>query len=100
MMARGANKVGTVLGTMEFGRGPCTGKVPQVMTNAFMACHDNYRELDTAYMYCGGKTEEILGEMRKDLPIIKEAKLATKINPWDKKNFGEASIKEQVNQLS
>jgi len=96
MMARGANKVGTVLGTMEFGRGPCTGKVPQVMTNAFMACHENYRELDTAYMYCGGKTEEILGEMRKDLPIIKEAKLATKINPWEKKNFGETSIKEQV----
>ena len=67
------------------------------MTNAFMVCNEKYRELDTAYMYCGGKTEQILGEMRKDLPIIKEAKLATKINPWDKKNFGEASIKEQVN---
>merc|ERR1719414_2003435 len=47
-------------------------------------------------MYCGGKTEEILGNMRKDLPLMAEAKLATKINPWDKKNFGENSIKEQV----
>ena len=96
MMARGVNKVGTVLGTMEFGRGPCTGKVPQSMTNAFMICNETYRELDTAYMYCGGKTEEILGNMRKDLPLMAEAKLATKINPWDKKNFGENSIKEQV----
>merc|ERR1712018_22196 len=96
MMARGVNKVGTVLGTMEFGRGPCTGKVPQSMTNAFMICNETHRELDTAYMYCGGKTEEILGNMRKDLPLMAEAKLATKINPWDKKNFGEASIKEQV----
>merc|ERR1719150_2503216 len=48
-------------------------------------------------MYCGGKTEEILGNMRKDLPLMADAKLATKINPWDKKNFGENSIKEQVN---
>ena len=95
-MARGVNKVGTVLGTMEFGRGPCTGNVPQTMANAFLSCNENYRELDTAYMYCGGKTEEILGEMRNNLPSIKDAKLATKINPWDKKNFGEASIKEQV----
>ena len=96
MMTRGVNKVGTVLGTMEFGRGPCTGKVPQVMTEAFLDFNQNYREVDTAYMYCGGKTEEILGEM-KDLIAPKGAKLATKINPWDKKNFGEASITTQVN---
>ena len=95
-MSRGVNRVGTVLGTMEFGRGPCNGKVPHVMTGAFLDCNENYREIDTAYMYCGGKTEEILGEM-KDLLSSKEAKLATKINPWDKKNFGEESIKEQVN---
>ena len=95
MMSR-VNRVGTVLGTMEFGRGPCTEKVPHVMTGAFLDCHENYREIDTAYMYCGGKTEEILGEM-KDLLSSKDAKLATKINPWDKKNFGEESIKEQVN---
>ena len=98
MISRGVNRVGTVLGTMEFGRGPCTGKVPQVMTGAFLECNEKYREIDTAYMYCGGKTEEILGEM-KNLLLSKEAKLSTKINPWDKKNFGEESIKEQVNMV-
>ena len=41
MMARGVNKVGTVLGTMEFGRGPCTGNVPQTMANAFLSCNEN-----------------------------------------------------------
>jgi hypothetical protein len=35
----------------------------------------------------------------KNLLLSKEAKLSTKINPWDKKNFGEESIKEQVNMV-
>ena len=95
-MARGASKVGTVLGTMEFGRGPCTGNVPKQMTNAFLAFNENYREIDTAYMYCGGKTETILGEMKKDSWWNKGGKMATKINPWDGKNFGEDSIRTQV----
>ena len=100
MMAKSANKIGTVLGTMEFGRGPCSGKVPQVMTEAYLAYNDNYREIDTAYMYCGGKTEEILGKMRNDSWTTSGVKIATKINPWDKKNFGEASIKSQVRMLN
>ena len=96
MMAGGAKRVGTVLGTMEFGRGPCTGKVPQVMTDAFLTFNENYREIDTAYMYCGGKTETILGEMISDSSKVKGGKVATKINCWDGKNFGEESIKAQV----
>ena len=93
-MARGANKVGTVLGTMEFGRGPCVGNVPQVMTDAFLTFNENYREIDTAYMYCGGKTESILGKM--DSWKGKGGKMSTKINCLDGKNFGEESIKSQV----
>ena len=71
-------KVGTVLGSMEFGRGPCSGKAPQQMTDAFLNYNEKYRELDTAYMYCGGKTEEILGQIDWK---TREGKMATKINP-------------------
>lgn len=39
-----------------------------------------YTELDTAYMYCDGKTEEILGQMEcaKGPNVV----VATKVNPF------------------
>jgi aflatoxin B1 aldehyde reductase len=85
---------GTVLGTMEFGRGPCVGLVPEQMTSAFLDFDTNFKHLDTAFMYNGGKTQAILGEMEcwKERGLIGD-----KINPWDKKNFGEESIRMQVN---
>ena len=95
-MIKNAKKVGSVLGTMEFGRGPCTGKVPQQMTDKFLTFDESCREIDTAYMYCGGKTEEILGEINNETWNTAGVKLATKINPWDKKNFGEESIRAQI----
>ena len=85
---------GTVLGTMEFGRGPCTGNVPKEMTEAFLNFDPSYRHLDTALMYSGGKSETIIGDMAcwRD----KGGLIDDKINPWDKKNFGEESIRAQV----
>jgi len=86
-------RIGTVLGTMEFGRGPCNPGVAQKMLDLFLAKTGKDAHVDTAYMYCGGKTETILG----DLNGWKEtAAMDTKINPWDKKNFGAESIKQQV----
>jgi len=84
---------GTVLGTMEFGRGPCVGTVPQDMTKAFMSFSDTFRHIDTALMYSGGKSETILGDM--DCWKV-DGLLDDKINPWDKKNFGAESIRKQV----
>ena len=55
---------GTVLGTMEFGRGPCVGSVPSDMVNTFLSFDPSYRHLDTALMYSGGKSEQIIGEMK------------------------------------
>jgi len=84
---------GTVLGTMEFGRGPCMAKVPGEMLDLCLASGPGFKGLDTAYMYCGGKSETMLGEM----PAWKgAAAMATKINPWDGKNLGAASVREQV----
>ena len=85
---------GTVLGTMEFGRGPCTAAVAKEMTENFLNFDQSYRHLDTALMYSGGKSETIIGDMSclRD----KAGFVDTKINPWDNKNFGEESIRAQV----
>lgn len=90
----GLNRVGTVLGTMEFGRGPCTAAVSGQMVDRFLE-NRSMPHIDTAYMYCGGKTETILGEMTNNWKG--KSLMDTKINPWDKKNFGAESIREQVN---
>lgn len=82
-----------MLGTMEFGRGPCTSPVAQEMLDLFLDKVGSSSHLDTAYMYCGGKTETILGELSG---WKGKAMMDTKINPWDKKNFGEKSIRDQV----
>merc|ERR550525_2049168 len=84
----------TVLGTMEFGRGPCTAGVAKEMTESFLNSDKSYRHLDTALMYSGGKSETIIGDMSclRD----KAGFVDTKINPWDNKNFGEESIRAQV----
>ena len=84
---------GTVLGTMEFGRGPCVGSVPEQMTSAFLAFDTDFKHIDTAFMYCGGKTQTILGDMES---WKEKGLMGDKINPWDKKNFGEESIRMQV----
>lgn len=67
------------LGTMEFGRGECLEEQSTAMVEYYLA--QGHVELDTAFMYCDGKTEEILGRMacvsaRPELPI------ATKANPF------------------
>jgi len=84
---------GTILGTMEFGRGPCVGGVPQQMVEACLASGEGFRGLDTALMYSGGKSETLLGEMEA---WKGKTTMATKINPWDGKSFSAASVRSQV----
>jgi hypothetical protein len=57
------SRVGTVLGTMEFGRGPCVGELPRAMVDTFLDFDATFREVDTAYMYTGGESETSLGTM-------------------------------------
>lgn len=90
-MARSA--VGTVLGTMEFGRGSCLGDIPKAMTDLFLGHNNSFRHLDTAYMYAGGDSEKIIGQMNS---FKEKGTVATKINPWEGKNLGEESIRNQV----
>ena len=83
-----------MLGTMEFGRGPCSAAVAKEMTESFLSYDKSYRHLDTALMYSGGKSETIIGDMAcwRDQSGVVD----TKINPWDNKNYGEESIRSQV----
>jgi aryl-alcohol dehydrogenase-like predicted oxidoreductase len=68
-------RVGTVLGTMEFGRGPCVGELPRAMMDTFLDFDARFREVDTAYMYTGGESETSLGKMDRLKGFI--------ISSWD-----------------
>lgn len=86
-------KVGCSLGTMEMGRNKCVENVPAEMIKLFLTKKDiGEHEIDTAIMYCGGKTEKILG----NIPAWKgNAKMATKVNPWNGKGLGKDSVRNQ-----
>jgi len=88
-----ATRPGTVLGTMEFGRGPCVDEVPQTMVDLCLNTSADFRGLDTALMYSGGKSEAILGSIDTWKGVTP---MATKINPWEGKGLGERSVREQV----
>jgi len=110
----GKSKPGIVLGTMEFGRGPCVNYVPEEMVQLCLETANNkstsktvsnpevattddgvvFNGVDTAYMYTGGQSETILGEI--DQWKGGATQMATKINPWDGKNFGAESVRQQV----
>ena len=66
-----------ILGTMNFGPQLDAG-ASREMVGAFLAA--GYRELDTAYVYNDGSTENILGEI---LPFLKDGEyaIATKVHP-------------------
>jgi len=59
-------KVGCALGTMEMGRNKCVENVPAEMVKLFLTKKEiGAEEIDTAIMYCGGNTENILGMTHK-----------------------------------
>lgn len=66
-----------ILGTMNFGP-QLDSEASRMMVEAFLKT--GYRELDTAYVYNGGTTENILGDILPKLdPEIYE--IATKVHP-------------------
>lgn len=81
-----------ILGTMTFGEQVDQDKA-QLMLDRFIAAGNI--EIDTAYAYCDGKTEQLLGEL---LPAAKrkELYLASKVNPWNDHGLQPAQVKKQL----
>lgn len=66
-----------ILGTMTFA-GQVHQNTAASMINAFRSA--GFDELDSAYVYCGGDTEKLLGDLQKG-GTLDGCKLATKVNP-------------------
>eukprot|EP01084_Bolivina_argentea_P162334 282522_1 len=70
-----------ILGAMEHGR-RLNEQEARKMTLHFL--QNNFREIDTAYVYTNGNSEKILGRMRDDILIPNNALISTKIFPGTK----------------
>nr|CAB3220844.1 aflatoxin B1 aldehyde reductase member 2-like [Phallusia mammillata] len=81
----------TILGTMEMGRRLDLND-SGVMMNEFK--DSGNVEIDTAFMYAGGKTEEFMGKC--EVTQNKKIKIATKANPWDGKGLSAKSVRNQL----
>ncbi|MCP4336072.1 MAG: aldo/keto reductase, partial [Gammaproteobacteria bacterium] len=84
-----------ILGTMTFG-----DQVDQDTAQEMLAQFTgsgNY-EIDTAHIYCEGRTEEMLGQL---LPPAARDKLciASKVNPWNDDGLKPASVKKQMTEI-
>lgn len=83
--------VKTIFGSMEIAR-RADMEEGRKMLNIFEK--HGFIEIDTAYMYAGGKTEVFLGNLKET--ICKNFEYATKANPWDGKGLGAKSVRSQL----
>lgn len=84
----------TVLGTMEMGR-RMDASASAASVRAFL--ERGHSELDTAFMYCDGQSENILGGLGLGLGSGDcTVKIATKANPWEGKSLKPDSIRSQL----
>ena len=83
-----------ILGTMTFGDQVDIAGA-RAMIEEFQS--NGFSELDTAYKYCDGKTEEILGEVI-DSTLRKEVDLATKVHPWTDSGLKPEEIHRQFEE--
>lgn len=79
-----------ILGTMTFGSQVNLGDSAKMVTGFIDA---GYQELDSAYVYNDGKTEEQLGDLNKQ-GVLKNSLIATKVNP-KAGGLGAASVNNQ-----
>jgi aflatoxin B1 aldehyde reductase len=87
-----AKKPTVILGTMNFGDQVDEATADR-MVRRFL--EKGYTEIDTAYKYCGGVTEEILGRL---IPRSRREKvcLATKVTPTEKGGLRPEEITRQL----
>ncbi|MCZ6797110.1 MAG: aldo/keto reductase [Gammaproteobacteria bacterium] len=84
-----------ILGTMTFGD-QVDQDTAQSMLDVFFA--SGKHELDTAYEYCDGRTEEMLGVL---LPPTKRkgVYIASKVNPWNDEGLQPEGIRKQFAEI-
>lgn len=81
-----------ILGTMTFGR-QVDERAAEDILDQFLAA--GYQEIDTAYDYGKGATEEILGRILTPTRRQKVS-LATKANPWGEGGLRPESVRSQL----
>jgi len=84
-----------ILGTMTFG-----DQVDQASAATLMTSFRNagYNELDTAFSYCEGRTEEMLGRLLTE-EDRKQLYVASKVNPWSDGGLQPAEVKRQMTEI-
>ncbi len=85
-------RIRPILGTMTFG-GQVDDGAGREMLNAFASA--GHHELDTAYIYRGGKTEEMLGRLL-DPPMRASWSFATKAHPIKDEGLSPRSVRHQL----
>eukprot|EP01062_Namystynia_karyoxenos_P006216 TRINITY_DN12170_c0_g1_i1.p1 TRINITY_DN12170_c0_g1~~TRINITY_DN12170_c0_g1_i1.p1 ORF type:complete len:358 (+),score=104.20 TRINITY_DN12170_c0_g1_i1:69-1076(+) len=97
--------VTAVLGTMTFGWKQASAEVDDAAAKAQIEffVSKGYCEVDTARMYAGGETENILGRVLKDDSLCSRVKVATKAKPYPTGTSGSgglvpAELRAQVQQ--
>ncbi|XP_061422555.1 LOW QUALITY PROTEIN: aflatoxin B1 aldehyde reductase member 4-like [Lethenteron reissneri] len=94
MAGRVATLPRTVLGTMEMGR-RADEAMSREMTRLFTA--GGHRHLDTAFMYAGGRSEEILGTLCGTGGTFEnQVSVDTKANPWGTNTLKADSLGVQL----
>ena len=56
-----------------------------------------FAEVDTAYQYNGGKTEQLLGELLNE-ESNPQVSIATKVNPWDGDGLKPQEVRKQLTE--
>ena len=84
-----------ILGTMTFGE-QVDEDTARTLLQQFTDAGNS--EIDTAYQYCEGKTEEMLGRL---IPPEARDKLyiASKVNPWNDRGLQPTQVKKQLAEI-
>jgi aflatoxin B1 aldehyde reductase len=84
-----------IMGTMTFGDQVDQASAETLLETFTGAGHD---ELDTAHIYCEGRTEEMLGRMLT--PATRsELVIASKVNPWNDGGLQAAEVRRQFDEI-
>lgn len=96
-MASAAQKnISVVLGTMTFGWNnaseTCDDQVSQDMLNTFISTAKAHVEVDTAFVYSSGETENIIGRLLPKTSDASSLQIATKAAPWKNLIVGTGGV--------
>jgi aflatoxin B1 aldehyde reductase len=84
-----------ILGTMTFGDQVDDRAAQSILESFFVAGH---REVDTAYQYCQGRTEKMLGRLLPHLSAA-EPYVASKVNPWNDEGLQAQQVEQQFEEI-